>query len=77
MVRFLATQTSPPPSNRWRYEQHPVSSSSGSAAPLGDRTDEAQEAPDCDVALDPITLGEPEEPMQEPSAFPLLHAMDQ
>ena len=86
MVRFLATQTSPPPSNRWRYEQPAVSSFSGSAAPLGDHTDEAQEAPACDEtqealdsdeALDPPALGKPDEPMQEPSVFSLLHPMDQ
>lgn len=77
MVRFLATQISPPPSNKWRYEQPAVSSFSGSAPPAGDRTDVAQEAPDCDEALDPPALGEPEEPMQQPSAFSFLHAMDQ
>jgi hypothetical protein len=78
MVRFLATQTSPPPSNKWRYEQQrAVSACAVSTEPVGERADEAQEAPDCNVALDPIMLGETDEPLQEPPAFSLFHAMHQ
>ena len=39
LVRFLATQTRPLPSDRWRFESAATQSFSGSAAPLIDRAD--------------------------------------
>lgn len=44
MARFLALQTSPPPSDKWRYERRAVASGSASASPLGDDTVPAKEA---------------------------------
>ena len=74
MVRFLATQTSPPPSNRWRNEKRAVSPFSGSAAPLRDGEDDRPTPPPpADVALSeamPSTDGL-DEPMEEEPTFPL------
>jgi hypothetical protein len=56
MIRFLALQTSPPPSNRWRFELPAIQTVSRDApAPVEPVDDEsAEESTDIDDPIGPI-----------------------
>jgi hypothetical protein len=80
MVRFLATQTRPQPSDRWRFESSKAPSSGASSdARLDDRTIQAartQEDPDPLVDLDRRNEAF-DEPGEEAPPFSLYPVLDQ